>query len=171
MTATIFFFLCIASPFLLIGGFWWLTILIFLLRVKETSGRIISVETSRTGKSSRTFAEFQIEDGKTVQFTEYTGRSMGLFEFLILIPVLLIRYLYQKVFNTPVGVTYEGDTVQVLYDPTNPSRAHIKNFHYLHARPLFVIMIGLLISISAIPEVLNFYSKIGEFLTRFFWWV
>ncbi len=96
---------------------------------------------------------------------------MGLFEFLILIPVLIVRYLYQKARGKVTGVTYDGDVVEVLYDPKDPSRAHINNFHYLHARPLAIMILGLLISMSGIPVIYNFFSKIGEFLGKFFWWV
>ncbi len=172
MTVPMYFLLCAGLPFILIGGFWWGTILIFLMRTKETKGRIVSIETTSSdrGRSarSRTLAEFQTEDGKTVQFTESAGRSMGFFEFFILIPVLIVRYLYQKAFSTVIGVTYDGDAVQILYDPKDSSRAHINNFHYLHGRPLSTIMLGVLISISSIPAVYNFYSKIGELLNKFF---
>src|SRR5690242_7548019 len=110
MTGSMYFFLCAGIPFLLIGGLWWLTVLMFLLRVRETKGRIVEIQSSRSRSgslTSRTLAEFQTEDGKTVQFTQYTGRSMGLFEFLVLIPILIVRYLYQKVFSKPIGVTYD----------------------------------------------------------------
>lgn len=174
MTATMYFLLCAGLPVLFIGGFWWLTVLIFLLRVKETKGRIVEVQSSHNRKGSlisRTLAEFQTEDGKTVQFTEYTGRSMGIFEFVILIPVLLVRYLYQKIRGKVTVETYDEDTVQILYDPKNPSRAHINNFNYLHSRPLSIMMLGVLISMSSIPVVYNFYAAIYHFLNKFFWWV
>ena len=168
MTPTMYFLVCAGFPLILIGGFWWSTILIFLLRVREVEGRIVSVQTSASGKSSRTIAEFQTEDGKTVQFTEYTGRSLGLFEFLILIPVLVVRYLFQKARGRVTVETYDGDTVNILYDPNNPSRAHINNFTYLHARPLFWLVFGVLISMGGIPAVYNFFSKISELVGKFF---
>ena len=171
MTGSMYFFLCAGTPLILIGGFWWSTILIFLLRVKETTGKILSLETSRTRNASRTLAEFQTEDGKTIQFTTYTGRSLGIFEFLILIPILLVRYLYQKALGKVTVETYDGDVVKILYDPNNPNRAHINNFNYLHSRPLTLIMLGIFISMSSIPVVYNFYSKIGEFLGKYVAWL
>jgi hypothetical protein len=171
MTGPMYLFLCAGVPLILIGGFWWSTVLIFLLRAKETTGKILSLETSRHRNASRTLAEFQTEDGKTIQFTTYTGRSLGIFEFFILIPILLVRYLYQKALGKVTVETYDGDTVKILYDPNNPNRAHINNFNYLHSRPLALIMLGALISIGAIPVVSNFYSKIGEFLEKYLSWL
>lgn len=133
MTITI----CVAVPILLVslGMFAWS--ILFTLRAEKATGTIVDFKTSSSSKSGVTQAEvveFQLPDGKTIQFTEKTYRSR-----------IVLNY---------------AKNVSVLYDPQNPTNARINSFWTLYFTPVILMVIGLGLIIFNLPM----FSGLGETL-------
>jgi hypothetical protein len=99
---------CVAVPILLLSAAMFLSNILFTLRAQKTRGTVVGYKTSRSAKEGggqAEIVEFSAADGKTVQFTEKAHRT---------------RFIQRQ-----------GHTVNVLYDPNNPSRAHQQFCHTL----------------------------------------
>src|SRR5690606_26618807 len=111
---------CVAVPILLLSLGMFVRSILFTLRAEKTTGTIVDFKTSSSSKSGVTQAEvveFQLPDGKTIQFTEKSYRSR-----------IILNY---------------GKNVSVLYDPQNPTNAHINSFWTLYFVPVILLIIGL----------------------------
>lgn len=168
MTVSLVISLCIGFPFLLIGALWWLYNFNFILRATETTGKIIDHKNDGSHGMIRPIVEFQGPDGKMLTFTEATGHasetSGGFLELIIILPVLIWQMFANR--NKADQTIDTPEIVKVVYDPNNPSRAHIKSFWYFYGRPMILIAIGLFVGISGIPFIAALYGKIFSFLTK-----
>jgi hypothetical protein len=143
---------CAAVPILLISAGMFLSSILFSLRAKKTTGTVVGYRTSRSAKGGSGQAEivdFSGPDGKTIQFTE-------------------------KVYRTRI-IQREGHTVNVLYDPNNPSRARINSFATLYLIPAILAVVGIGLILFNLPMFHAPMQKLLDFLlgliNKLPWWL
>jgi hypothetical protein len=143
---------CAAVPILLISAGMFLSSILFSLRAQKTTGTVVGYRTSRSAKGGGGQAEivdFIGPDGKTIQFTE-------------------------KVYRTRI-IQREGHTVNVLYDPNNPSRARINSFATLYLIPVILAMVGIGLILFNLPMFHAPMQKLLDFLlgliNKLPWWL
>ena len=143
---------CAAVPILLISAAIFLSNILFSLRAQKTTGTVVGYKTSRSargGGGEAEIVEFIGPDGKTVQFTE-------------------------KVYRTRI-IQMEGHTVNVLYDPNNPSRARINSFATLYLIPFILAVVGIGLVLFNLPMFHEPMQKLLDFLVELAkklpWWL
>ena len=150
--------LCIGMPLVIAGILWGVFNLIFLLRAKETTGKIVGEKSHRTNRSGTTYSpivEFIGPDGKTVEFSENLGSSADLGAITGIFQ-LLSSLLRGKGLN---AAAEDIATVRVVYDPRKPTRAHIKSFQYLFFFPTLLAVIGVVIILLDNPIFISFWER------------
>jgi hypothetical protein len=143
---------CAAVPILLISAGMFLSNILFTLRAKKTSGTVVGYRTSRSargGGGEAEIVEFTGPDGNTIQFTE-------------------------KVYRARI-IQREGHTVNVLYDPNNPSRARINSFATLYLIPVILAVVGIGMILFNFPMFQGPIQKLLDFLDALVkklpWWL
>ena len=143
---------CAAVPILLISAAMFVSSILFTLRAQKTTGTVVGYRTSRSAKgggSQAEIVEFTGPDGKTVQFTE-------------------------KVYRTRI-IQREGHTVNVLYDPNNPSRARINSFATLYLIPVILAVVGIGMILFNLPMFHGPMQKLLDLLKGLIdklpWWL
>src|SRR5689334_9724598 len=101
--------ICGAVPILIVAAGMWIYNLSMVIRCEKTTGTVVGYDTQRGGKGSGAQAEiveFQLPNGEKVTFTD---------------KAYLSRF-----------IEWEGQTVSVLYDPNQPTRARVNKFSTLY---------------------------------------
>jgi hypothetical protein len=159
--------LCIGAPLVIAGILWGGINLIFMLLAKETTGRIVdevSFRSNEDGTTYRPVVEFQSADGKMIQFTENVSSTPdianigGLFK-------LLVSLLRGKGLD---DAAEDAITVRVVYDPSKPTRAHIKSFEYLFLFPTILIVAGIIVTQFDNPQL---WALVEDPLNQVWEWV
>ena len=158
--------LCIGAPLVIAGVLWGAFNLIFLLRAKETTGRIVgekSHHSNQNGTTHSPIVEFQGPDGQMIEFTENLGSSADLGA---------ITGIFQLLFSLLRGKSLDeaaedAVTVRVVYDPRRPTRAHIKGFQYLFLVPTILIVAGVIVSQFDNPIFMNFPENLVKQLAAY----
>jgi hypothetical protein len=144
--------LCGAVPILLIAAGMWIYNLFILVRYTKTKGTVVGYKTSRSsrgGGGSAEIVQFQGPDGGTIEFTEkaYISRIIHM----------------------------EGQSVNVLYDPSQPTRARVNKFTSLYLAPLILTVVGALMILFNTPAFHAPIQKLLEWLDGFVqklpWWL
>lgn len=143
---------CVAIPLLIVSGPIILNNILFTLRSEKTTGIVTGYESKRSSKNGTTHAEtveFQAPDGKTIQFTEK---------------------LYRTVF-----IISTGRTVNVLYNPEDPTQARINSFITLYSIPTILLVISLGVIFFSLPMFSGLLKTILDFITNLInklpWWL
>jgi hypothetical protein len=143
---------CVAVPILLLSAAMFLSNIVFTLRAQKTRGTVVGYKTSRSAKGGggqAEIVEFSGADGKTVQFTEKAYRT---------------RFILR-----------EGHTVNVLYDPNNPSRARINSFATLYLAPVILAVVGIGMILFNLPMFHGPMQKLLDVLQGLIdklpWWL
>jgi hypothetical protein len=143
---------CVAVPILLISAGMFVSSMLFTLRAQKTMGTVVGYRTSRSAKGGggqAEIVEFSGPDGRTVQSTE-------------------------KVYRTRI-IQREGHTVNVLYDPNNPSRARINSFATLYLIPAILAVVGIGLILFNLPMFHGPMQKLLDLLQGLIdklpWWL
>ncbi len=143
---------CGAVPILLVAAGMWAYNLFLVLRYEKASGTVVGYDTQRGGKGSGSQAEiveFQLPNGEKVTFTDKA-------------------YLNRL-------ILWGGQTVSVLYDPNQPTRARVNKFSTLYLLPIVLTLVGAGIILSGLPifhgPMQQLMDALQKVIDKLPWWL
>jgi hypothetical protein len=133
---------------------WAFFLLMSRLRSSVATGTIIGHDAgSADGDVSAPIVEYQLPDGRKITFTDKVYSNQTILDLLY---ELFLKYILKR----------DTDQVKVLYDPNNPQKARVNSFGNIYFMPIILFLIGLFISLYAIPGVHDILDSILNFIER-----